>query len=859
MALNVWTQPSGYNFGTFYGEASIEIALPVQNVTGVTFEVISGSLPSGVFLVYRNSAWKLYGAPFVRKNKLNYSFCIRAKQGTQISDRTFYLDLVERNLPIFITPPGDLAAGVQDQFYVLDSTYVNYQLEAVDLNPSAESLKFFIASGDGQLPPGLTLSDSGLIEGFVEPLIKITPTDGNGNFDNGIFDNIAYDFGVLPTNGFDDYQYDLVDFDFNIPTQNTITLNSNYQFRVTMNDGINSTQRIFRIFVVGNDAFRADSTGRNGLAGTFTADATYIRQPFWITNPNLGTFRANNYITLPLVLYDTKLIVFRLEITNQEVYATTIQVSQSDNVIGSNTITVTDVIGTPAIGQYFSFLYYLDGATEELYQISQVTNLGNGRYRLQLSSSLLMTIPNTTVVYMGTLTKLPPGMRFDLQTGNVVGVVPYQPTVTQSYRFTITATRLGEKDDLVTNSRTFNLAIIGDVNSEILWNSNANLGSIPANYTCTLSVGASSNIPNATIIYQLVNGLLPNGLTLNPSGEIIGIPNQFFKSASNTLGLITLDGGNTTFDQNTTTIDREYTFGVKASDQYGYSAVTREFSITLTTPNDFNYSNITTKPFLNNTQRTLWKNFINNTDIFTPGSIYRPNDPTFGLQSTLKMLVYAGIETKVASAYVGAMGLNHKRKRFHFGGVKKATSVDRATGLAVYEIIYVQMLDPLEPNGKHLPLKLISSQENDIITADNNPNSLSNLTIDSHINISSNNPITVDSTGYEISDPRSNNYYPNSITNWRTRLKQVGANERNYLPLWMRSIPDGEKEETDYVLAIPLCYCRVGTADKILLNIKFSEFDFKNIDYTVDRYIIDSVTGQDSDKYLVFKNDRITV
>jgi hypothetical protein len=75
----------------------------------------------------------------------------------------------------------------------------------------------------------------------------------------------------------------------------------------------------------------------------------------------------------------------------------------------------------------------------------------------------------------------------------------------------------------------------------------------------------------------------------------------------------------------------------------------------------------------------------------------------------------------------------------------------------------------------------------------------------------------------------------------------------------MRSIPLGEKEEIDYILAIPLCYCRVGTADKILLNIKFSDFDFKNIDYTVDRYIIDSVTGQDSDKYLVFKNDRITV
>ena len=45
----------------------------------------------------------------------------------------------------------------------------------------------------------------------------------------------------------------------------------------------------------------------------------------------------------------------------------------------------------------------------------------------------------------------------------------------------------------------------------------------------------------------------------------------------------------------------------------------------------------------------------------------------------------------------------------------------------------------------------------------------------------------------------------------------------------------------------------------ILLNIKFSGFDFKALDYTVDRYIIDSVTGYNTDKYLVFRNDRITV
>jgi hypothetical protein len=84
-------------------------------------------------------------------------------------------------------------------------------------------------------------------------------------------------------------------------------------------------------------------------------------------------------------------------------------------------------------------------------------------------------------------------------------------------------------------------------------------------------------------------------------------------------------------------------------------------------------------------------------------------------------------------------------------------------------------------------------------------------------------------------------------------------NERNYLPLWMRSIQPGETQEINYVAAVPLCYCKPGGADDIILNIKNSGFDFKLLDYTVDRYIIDSVTGEYTDKYLVFRNDRTTI
>jgi ribosomal protein S10 len=49
-----------------------------------------------------------------------------------------------------------------------------------------------------------------------------------------------------------------------------------------------------------------------------------------------------------------------------------------------------------------------------------------------------------------------------------------------------------------------------------------------------------------------------------------------------------------------------------------------------------------------------------------------------------------------------------------------------------------------------------------------------------------------------------------------------------------------------------------------MIAIKLSGFDFKAIDYTIDRYTINAVLNSQGlvvygDKYLVFKNDRITV
>jgi hypothetical protein len=860
MSLSVWTQLSGYNLGTFPEAISLTQQLPVNSTPDVTYEIISGSLPNGL----RISGSTITGAPNIIPNDTISTFCIRARKGINISDRTFTIKIIANNLPTFISPPGEIAFGTQ--LYALDQTYVEYQIEAFDLGTAAgQKLTYFISSTDGELPPGLTLSPSGLISGFIKPVLRITVADGSGTYDETYFDAVAYDFATLPTNGYDSYIYDNVFYDYNLGQTRPASLSRNFQFTVTLSDGQLYTKRTFRIFVIGDDTFRADSTVLDSVAGMFTADATYLRQPAFKTANNLGTYRANNYITLPIELYDRKDVLLRLETTNEEIFANTYQVTNTDNVIGSNTLTISKPSGTPQFGQFLTFTnYYQDPGAGTLYQIQYVTNLGNGIYRLLLTDNLTVTLPDNIGFYIGSLSTLPSGLSFNINTGELYGETPYQPAITKSFKFTITAIRSTGEGDNVNSSRTFTMSLIGEIDSVITWNTNSNLGNLAADYNSTLRVSASTTVPNAEVIYTLIGGHLPPGLTLNIDGEIIGKVHQY--QGNNNLGLIRFDNGNLTFDGGTTGFDRGYTFTIQAQDQYNYSAVTKTFTVHITTPNTYSYSNIKVQPYLKSDQRTLWQEFINNNSIFPPNSIYRTNDVNFGIQNNISMVVYAGIQTKVAAAYVGAIGLNHKKKRFIWGDVKTAVAVDPITKESVYEVVYVEMLDPQESNGKHLPTQLYLSNQapnSNQISVDSSTNfwsvKLEDLVTPAPYNDRPEPIITVDSAGYRASNAKPGNYFPNTINNWRKRIRSVGANERNYLPLWMRSIQPGTKQEVGYKLAVPLCYCLVGEASTIALNIKYSGFDFKMLDFTIDRYIIDSVTGDTSDKYLVFRNDRITV
>jgi hypothetical protein len=263
--------------------------------------------------------------------------------------------------------------------------------------------------------------------------------------------------------------------------------------------------------------------------------------------------------------------------------------------------------------------------------------------------------------------------------------------------------------------------------------------------------------------------------------------------------------------------------------------------------------------------RTALIAFFSDTSIFETRSIYRSSDPNFGIQNELKMLLYSGIESKVISAYVSAFGRS-SRKKFRIGNVKKAVAKTPGTNDVIYEVVYLEILDNLENENGSVSASIKTALLNHIIQVnqgrrdiidselfDDNLSNIFSMSIDQLSGILIQDKVlTVDFGGQRVSDSNKSDIFGNSVTNLRKILESIGETERKYLPLWMRTPQTFSGIEQGFIKAVPICYCIPGTADNIILNIKNSGFDFKMIDYTIDRAIIDSVIGDTGDKYIAF-------
>ena len=510
------------------------------------------------------------------------------------------------------------------------------------------------------------------------------------------------------------------------------------------------------------------------------------------------------------------------------------------------------------------------------------------------------------------------------KTYDAFGATVANKVVTMSfYSFTKRTTSLF--NPTVAKDKEFTVKLLGEVESAITWNTSAALGNLRANFVSTLNVSATSSVPNAVVLYTLDSGKLPPGLSLAIDGQLQGKIKQFGEPGKP--GLTTIDKATTqtTFDGATTTIDRSYVFTIKAQDQFQFSATTRTFTITTTDPDDTLYSSVLMVPLLKQAQRNTFRNFISDPTIFTPGSIYRPNDETFGLQPQIKMLAYAGIETKKIGEFVAAVAKNHKRKKYRLGAVKKAVAKNPGSNSSVYEVIYVDVIDPAEPDvGKGKTKTDFTIQTNNEVTVDQiqysvtddntgvgtgqgffdlglrggdglspantgtisfytrigpvsfasggsitvelqDGTTISSQSIDDSISSDPlrlrpiTNTIKIDSDAIKISDSNDQRKYISNITNMRDRIRAIGKNLREFYPLWMRTAQTAGQAELGFKLAIPLCYCRPGEADSIILNINNSNFNFKQLDIEIERYNIDSTDGNSNEQYVPFANYQFNV
>jgi len=342
--------------------------------------------------------------------------------------------------------------------------------------------------------------------------------------------------------------------------------------------------------------------------------------------------------------------------------------------------------------------------------------------------------------------------------------------------------------------------------------SRISLGSITTNKTSLFKVSASSST-GQSLEYRLIKGKLPPGLYVDQSGEIHGATTDV---------IYDLDEGITTIDASQTTFDRKFNFTILAKNKNGVITGRQQFAITENKITHGEVANLYAKARPTKSVRTEFSQFINDPDIFPEESIYRKGELKFRTDD-LQFLILAGINAPDLTKVYNLMNENFYNTTLKLGDLKIGQAKNTA-GQVIYEVIYIDLIDPYSGASDVLNLK---SQN------------LGNVTFTyyaSYTTIYASSPIRVSGTIDTV--------YINSIENMKDDLK-AGLTVQNYdyLPLWMRS-PQSNNETPGFKLALPIKYVKPGEANKILYKIKNeSSFDFKKMSVEIDRFYINKHNG----------------
>jgi len=677
----------------------------------VFFSIQAGALPAGIQISDNGiiegvpkAVASIQGVPLQVSQDVTSKFTVRGYTKTRaglvdrISDRTFTLTVTGQDLPEWITPSGQIA-----------QEYDGAQIEPIqilytDVDP-ADTVVVTLKAGS--LPPGLTISPTGLISGFITPL---SPVDATAGFSRD-------------GQGYDEYPYDF----------STRSVNVNYEFVLELSDGKSSNLRTFSIFVYSKDSMTADTTDITADNTFITADVSPVRVPF-IVSPETGS--------LP-------------QVRNDNFYAM--------RFVGLD----------------------LDGDPVE--------------YELGYASG----------------DPVLPGISLDPGTGWLYGYIPAMGLTDITYDFYI---RVYKKDNpsVISNKYYYSLPIVGPIDTDVVWLTDSDLGTIVNGSTSTLYVLAanSAGIPISYRLESGSNSSLPQGLQLLPSGEIAGRVsfNTFAVDLGETTFDVTLNDLAITGEDTETTFDLEYTFTVNAYSVNGLVSVFKTFKITVDRMYNEPYENLYIQAMPPIQDRNLIDSLLQNQDIFRPDLLYRPADPNFGRATNVVYDHAFGLTASTIADYYSSLYENHYWKNLTLGEIKVAQALDSNDNV-IYEVVYSQVIDNLlNAEGESVSKEIILPY-----------------------------PINEgDSTEIDL-------VYPNSLINMRDQVIDTVGQVANILPLWMTS-----KQKNGRVLGFTpawvLAYAKPGKGEQIAYYVrtKFGE-RLNLIDFEVDRYELDRLLTKNWD------------
>ena len=784
MAAPVWITPPG-DLGTVVEGEFYQIQLNADNAD--SYKYLSGVLPVGI-RVTANGVVEgnpknydyIQGVPAEVAKDVTSKFVVRAVSldGT-VADRVFEMTITGQDAPtIDATPASNLGA-------YFDGDLVDVQLTATDPDP-LDTLTWSLQSG--QIPSGVTISNTGKIYGYIDPIPDI---QGDAGFDQTNFDMTAWDF-------------------------RTKGVNTNYQFTVQVTDGKDIDLKTYTLYAVSRNVVTADidSVTADNISSSNTnidvsqlldASQTNLRQPALITQSSgLGRIKDNNVFNFQLIGKDfdgdtidyvlsSGALPTGLSLNSTSGWLTGTIPSFSATTTSFNFgIKVQKRDLTQYISNETSFTITIEGS-----EVSKITWPSNN-----------LTIKTGEQSQLDVIASISDGtpVQYELKSG--VTIIPAGNFV------------IGEEYTIVTTGNT-DFISIGSFDNKVR-----------TKFTAT-GIGAGTGTAS------LGTNKLPQGLKLNSDGLIVG------RVSFETL---MFDTGTTTFDledlyTNETTFESVYSFVVRIFSSDGGVDTYKKFTITLIADTLRPYDSVYALALPSQLQRDIYENIIQNSDDIPTADVYRSSDYAFGVQTDIRSLVIAGLVPSNETDYISAMNRNFYNNTLRFGGFKTARALN-PDDTVKYEIVYIELVDNMQGINPTTGLSDSPVLRQDLRsgTTWTNPFHVSETMPD----VSHSQYLASQDNMY-FAYPNS---IVNMRSRLGTGIGHQIL-ERKVLPNWMQD-KQTDDTVLGWTLAAPIVYCKPGTADKIKYRleerIKNDNLDIKKISFEIDRFILDNNLSKNFDK-----------